>query len=286
MKKPEWIKKKVNSEGFQVIQNLMMNLNVNTVCYDASCPNIATCFNKKIATFLILGNNCTRNCKFCGISYEKPNFIDHNESMAVLKAIEELNLNYVVITSVTRDDLIDQGASHFLEVVKLIRHKLPHVRIELLIPDFYASKSLIKKIISLKPDVLGHNIETIKSLYPKIRPNSSFFDSIKVLKIIKELDPNQLVKSGFMVGLGESMEEIRELIVEISQTKCDILTVGQYLQPSLAQIEVKKYYSEKDFMVIKKTAEYLGIKKVITGPFIRSSYNGAEIYNSMFFLDD
>ena len=281
MKKPAWIKKSVNSEAFQTMQDLMVKLNVNTVCFDASCPNIGTCFHERIATFLILGNECTRNCRFCGIKSGKPEAINENEPKAVLKAIRELELNYAVITSVTRDDLEDQGLFQFVNILKLLRNKLPDLKIELLIPDFYASEPLITSLLKEKPDVLAHNLETIKPLYPEVRPKSSYDVSLNVLYLIKKINPCQILKTGFMVGLGESMGEIQRLISDISETQCDILTVGQYLQPSSHQLEVKKYYTENEFQKIKQMAQNQGIKKVVAGPFIRSSYNGFKIYKSM-----
>lgn len=281
LKKPAWIKKSVNSDTFQAMQDLLVKLKVNTVCFDASCPNIGTCFNKRIATFLILGNKCTRNCKFCGIQSGVPGPINEEEPVAILKAINELKLNYVILTSVTRDDLEDQGLSQFIHIIKLLRNHLPDLKIELLIPDFFASEPFIKSILEEKPEVLAHNLETIKSLYPKIRPKSNYDVSLNVLHLIKKNNPNQILKTGFMVGLGESIDEIKELIFDISKTKCEILTIGQYLQPSSQQINVKKYYTKKEFQFIKELAENQGIKKVVAGPFIRSSYNSYEIYKSL-----
>lgn len=281
MSKPDWIKKSVNSEAFQAMQDLMVKFNVNTVCFNASCPNIGTCFHERIATFLILGNKCTRNCRFCGIKSGKPGPVNENEPKAILKAIRELELNYAVITSVTRDDLEDQGLSQFINILELLRNQLPDLKIELLIPDFNASEPLITSILKKKPEVLAHNLETIKPLYPEVRPKSSYDVSLNVLHLIKKNNPSQIMKTGFMVGLGESIEEVQRLISDISETKCDILTIGQYLQPSSNQLDVKKYYSDKDFQKIKQMAENEGIKKVIAGPFIRSSYNGSKIYKSM-----
>ncbi|MHA1798167.1 MAG: lipoyl synthase [Candidatus Helarchaeota archaeon] len=281
MNKPNWIKRTVDLKVFREMQRLLSQLNLNTVCFDASCPNISTCFKKNTATFLILGNVCTRNCRFCGISHGKPEIINEDESLAILKAVRQLKLNYVIITSVTRDDLKDQGISYFIKILKLLRIDFPNLKIELLIPDLFGSQLLIEKIIREKPDVIAHNIETVRTLYSKVRPDADYDRSLNVLKRFKKLNQNQIVKTGFMVGLGETMNDIRALIEDISSTNCDILTVGQYLQPSKEQVKVQKYYEEKDFRNIEKMALENGLKKVLSGPFIRSSFNGFEVYKSI-----
>ncbi|MHA1784049.1 MAG: lipoyl synthase, partial [Candidatus Helarchaeota archaeon] len=266
MNKPNWIKRTVDLKAFREMQRLLSQLNLNTVCFDASCPNISTCFKKNTATFLILGNVCTRNCRFCGISHGKPEIINEDESLAILKAVRQLKLNYVIITSVTRDDLKDQGISYFIKILKLLRIDFPNLKIELLIPDLFGSQLLIEKIIREKPDVIAHNIETVRTLYSKVRPDADYDRSLNVLKRFKKLNQNQIVKTGFMVGLGETMNDIRALIEDISSTNCDILTVGQYLQPSKEQVKVQKYYEEKDFRNIEKMALENGLKKVLSGP--------------------
>jgi len=279
MKKPEWIKRSVDLDAFNKMNAILNELKINTVCFNASCPNIGQCFRDGTATFLILGNICTRNCLFCGITSGNPDPINESESQALLEAINRLNIRYVIITSVTRDDLKDHGNAQFIDIVKKIRDMDPNVKVELLIPDFKGDEQLLQNILDVKPDVIAHNIETVSRLYPKIRPNSNYETTKKVLKFLKERDPNQIIKTGFMAGLGETWNELIELINEIKLLGCDVLTIGQYLQPSKEHLNVKKYYTETEFVELQNIAKEKGITQVISGVFIRSSYLGHLFYD-------
>ncbi|MGB9678009.1 MAG: lipoyl synthase, partial [Candidatus Ratteibacteria bacterium] len=263
---PKYIKKRIRfSENFFYVKNILKNSNINTVCESALCPNIYECFGRRYVSFMILGNLCTRNCKFCGVNKGKPEKIDEKEPEKIAEIVKKLEMKYVVITSVTRDDLSDGGASQFVKVVEEIRKKSPETKIELLIPDFKGDSKLLKIIFNSKPDIISHNIETVPSLYPVIRPKSDYKKSIKVLSEIKK--NGFITKSGFMLGLGEKEEEIFILMDEISKTGCDILVVGQYLKPDKNGYEVKKFYEEKFFKKIEEYGKKIGFKYIFAGTF-------------------
>lgn len=245
---------------------------LNTVCTEASCPNKGKCFAEGTATFLILGPNCTRNCKFCNIKNEGVLPEDYDEAERVAEAAYKMELSYVVITSVTRDDLSDKGASAFARTIKAVRNKLPKAKIEVLTPDFCGDENLLKIVLNEKPDVFNHNIETVKRLTPLIRSGAVYERSLFVLKKAKELYSNQITKSGLIIGLGETREEIIEAIKDLSQIGVDRLTIGQYLQPSKRHYPVQKYYKPQEFDDLKEEAKKYGIKWVLSGPFVRSSY--------------
>ncbi|MHA1298031.1 MAG: lipoyl synthase [Candidatus Helarchaeota archaeon] len=276
MQKPEWLKVSIDLNKFEKVTNILESLNLNVVCYHATCPNIGRCFAKHTATFLILGSICTRNCSFCSIQKGKPLPLDPNEPENVAKAIEKLKIKHAVITSVTRDDLPDFGVSQYIKTVQAIRNLQPNTIIELLIPDFKGSFSLLKKIVDEKPEIINHNLETVPSLYSKIRPQANYERSLQILKWVKELNPSIYTKSGIMLGLGETEEEIISLMNDLRQVKCDILTIGQYLQPSNNQIKVLKYIKPEKFKKLKVIGESLGFLLVNSGPFIRSSYNAKD----------
>ncbi|MCX8082031.1 MAG: lipoyl synthase [bacterium] len=269
---PDNIKKRVsiNSKSEQV-KNILKRFNINTVCENAVCPNIYECFCKGYATFMILGNRCTRNCKFCGVlPLNKSTLPDIEEPENIAKAIKLLDMKYVVITSPTRDDLIDGGAEQFAITTKYIKQLNTTIKIELLIPDMQGNKHNLETIFKAKPDIISHNIETVPSLYPSIRPSSNYKTSLKVLKVIKE--KGFITKSGFMVGLGESRNEVIELMHTLKNNGCDYLVIGQYLRPSKSAVPVKEFIPEEVFKEYEDTGKKLGFKNVFAGVFYRSSY--------------
>ncbi|MHA1271605.1 MAG: lipoyl synthase [Candidatus Helarchaeota archaeon] len=279
-KKPDWIVRRIPAPDiFLKMQDLFNNLNIHTICESASCPNMGICFEKKVATFLILGNICSRNCKFCGVQKGIPLPIDKNEPFNIAKAVEKLQLKHVVITSVTRDDLQDQGVNQFIKTIEEIKRINKKTTIEVLIPDFKGNKWCLNRIIEINPEIINHNIETVQNLYPKVRPEADFKRSLEVLGYLKKNANNKLIKTGMMIGLGESDDEIFQTIDLLSDTGCDILTIGQYLQPSKDQLSVKKYYHPKFFEKLKEYGLNIGFKYVYSGPFVRSSFNAKEIFD-------
>jgi len=284
-RKPDWLKKKiVYTPQRHKVKELLRKFNLNTVCEEARCPNLSECFLKKRATFLILGNKCTRACRFCSIDKAKSGEklpLDETEPMNVANAVKELDLRYVVVTSVTRDDLEDGGAGQFSKTIKLIREMNNNTNLEVLTPDFKGKTEAIDIVINAKPDVFNHNVETIPRLYREVRPQANFKRSLFVLKYVKDKFPFVFVKSGFMVGLGEKIDEVIELLGFIAETGCDALTIGQYLQPTSDNIEVKEYIKPEIFDFYKKEALKIGFKYVASGPFVRSSYMAHEGYNAL-----
>lgn len=254
---------------------------LNTVCQEANCPNMFECFSKKTATFMILGSECTRNCRFCNVHPGNPGTPDPDEPVQVAAAAKELGLKYVVITSVTRDDLDDGGAFHFVETIRAIRSNLPAgSRIEVLIPDFRGNQSAIRAVVDSGPDVLNHNIETVPSLYGKARPQADYRQSLSLLEYVKSIAPGLPVKSGIMVGLGETVPELEQTLIDLVAHGCDILTIGQYLQPTRAHLPVEKFYSPDEFKDLEATALQAGFKTVAAGPFVRSSYRAEILFSA------
>ncbi|WP_456325576.1 lipoyl synthase [Desulfonauticus submarinus] len=275
LRKPEWLKVKLpTSKCFSQTRKLLADLNLNTVCQGARCPNIFECFSKKTATFLILGKFCTRNCAFCNIEHNKPEPVDLEEPVRVVEAVKRLQLEYVVITSVTRDDLPDGGASQFKKVIELLKQNL-NVRVEVLIPDFKGSYEALKIVLDAKPNVLNHNVETVPSLYRKIRPQADFEQSLLLLKRTKNYNSQIKTKSGLMLGLGETKTEVIEVLEKLVEVRCDLVTLGQYLQPSRNHYPVKRYVHPDEFLEFKQIGEQMGLK-VFSGPFVRSSYHAAD----------
>ena len=273
MKHPSWLIKKIpKSRNVRLIRNLLKDLPIHTVCESAHCPNIGECFSKRIVTFMILGNICTRNCRFCGVEkgrLRRPASIDTDEPRNVALAAQKLGLKHVVITSVTRDDLEDRGGQQFVKTIHEVKKLIPHASVEVLIPDLDGG---VQKIVEASPKIINHNLETVYRLYPDIRPKSDYFSSLNLLKKIKDLKKDIYTKSGFMVGLGETETEVFELLKDLKKVNCDIVTIGQYLQPSKSQIEVKEFIPPETFERYRTTAQDLGFKQVISGPFVRSSY--------------
>lgn len=254
----------------------MASLNLNTVCNEANCPNIGECSKKKTATFMILGKNCTRNCSFCNVTNAKPTLVDENEPRNVALAAKELQLHHVVVTSVTRDDLDDGGAEQFKKTILEIKSTCKDATVEVLIPDFLGDEAALDTVLSASPDVLNHNIETVKELYCKVRPQAIYERSLEVLRYCKQTRPDILTKTGFMVGLGETLEQIKQLIIDIAENQVDLLTIGQYLRPSNDHAELVRYATEQDFLQYKQFAESVGIKHVVSMPLARSSYQSYE----------
>ncbi|MBT6751187.1 MAG: lipoyl synthase [Desulfobacula sp.] len=280
IRKPSWLKKKLPRGGdYQRVRNLISKAGLNTVCQEANCPNMFECFSKDTSTFMILGSNCTRNCRFCNIGFAPALPLDQDEPMRVAKAALDLNLKYVVVTSVTRDDLEDGGAAHFANTIKAIKNTLPNnPKVEVLIPDFQGNIEALKIVVSANPDVVNHNIETIPSLYSTARPEANYQQSLDLFKNVKAIKASMPVKSGIMLGLGETFEELEQTMEDLFKAGCDILTLGQYLQPTKAHLAVQKYYSPEEFKQLEKKARQIGFKKVAAGPFVRSSYNAQDLF--------
>lgn len=274
---PDWLKVKIGGGAdFAKIKSMLRDAKLHTICEEARCPNIAECFGRGTAVFLILGNICTRNCKYCNVKHGVPLSLNLNEPKDVAESVKDLGLKYAVITSVTRDDLEDGGASVFYDTVKEIKKLNNSCKIEVLIPDFRGSEEALKKVADSKPDVVNHNIEVAEGLFPEIRPEGNYTVSLEVLKNIKKIDKNVRLKSGFMVGLGENKDQIVKTMQDLRDSDVDFLTIGQYLQPTRNHAEIKKYYTPKEFDEFKKTATDLGFKHVESGPLVRSSYHAEE----------
>ena len=273
VKRPPWLKVNASwGENYRRLKSLLADSNLHTVCQEANCPNINHCFENRTATFLILGDVCTRGCRFCDIKRGTPLPVDSDEPKRVAGAVKKLGLKYAVITSVTRDDLSDGGASAFAQIVHEIRNLVPDCKVELLIPDFLGSFESLKTVMDVKPDVLNHNLETVKRLYPQVRKGADYQRSLDLLGAAKNYDQNLITKSGIMVGLGETREEIVELLSDLTNVECDLLTIGQYLSPSRDHLPVSRYYHPDEFSELKKIGERMGFSHVESDPLVRSSY--------------
>ena len=280
--KPQWltIKPKSNND-FSKIKNALRSRNLTTVCEEAHCPNMAECWhNEGTATFMVMGDTCTRGCQFCAIKTKMHGqSLDPFEPIKLANAIVEMELDYAVITSVTRDDLIDGGASHFAQCISRIKKERPETKVEVLIPDFQGSLDSIKKIVHSKPDVIAHNIETVNSLQKKVRDlRANYEQSVKVLKIVKMLDPNIYTKSSIMIGVGETREEVIQAMKDLRSIGCDMLTIGQYLKPKNMRMKVVEYMPISAFEEYRQIGLELGFLYVASGPFVRSSYRAGELF--------
>jgi len=277
IKKPEWIRSKLsNSKEFFLTKTIVNKNNLVTVCQEANCPNITECWSKRHATFLIMGNTCTRACAFCDVITGKPKALDSFEPYEIANAVKKLNLKHAVITSVDRDDLNDGGANHFYEVIVETRKLNPSTTIEALTPDFLRKGESYKKIVEAAPDVFNHNIETVPGLYRQVRPGSRYFSSVELLKNIKKINKNIFTKSGIMVGLGENQDEILQVMDDLRSANVDFLTIGQYLQPSAKHHPLDRYYKPEEFEELKTIAESKGFLLVSSSPLTRSSYHADE----------
>ena len=276
--KPSWFKMKIpSSPNFFLLKKILKELQLTTVCEEAKCPNIGHCWSKKTATFMILGDICTRNCRFCAVKKGIPLPLNPEEPFLIAKAVKALGIKYAVITSVTRDDLSDGGASVFVNTIDAIRKLNRNVKIEILIPDFNGNEESLYKVFEAKPEILNHNLETVEKLYPLInRPSSFYLRSLQILEKAKKY--NLVTKSGIMVGLGENKQQIIKTLKDLRSVDCDILTIGQYLQPTKNHIPVKKYYREEEFHELKLIGKELGFKWVEAGPLVRSSFHAQQIY--------
>lgn len=274
---PDYLKRPIiDTDKTRTVRRILKTKCLNTVCENARCPNKNECYTKNTATFLIMGNNCTRNCRYCNINCSRPEPLDLNEPFHVAEAVKDLGLKYAVITSVTRDDLPDGGAEHFANCIYEIRKISPDVKIEILTPDFKANKDSLNTIIKAHPNVFNHNIETVRNVFKTARPQGDYDCSLEVLKYIKD-NSDILTKSGLMIGLGETFEDIEQTLVDLKNVGCDILTIGQYIQPSKAHLEVSKYYTPEEYENLKQLAKKVGIKHYQIGPLVRSSYRASEL---------
>ena len=281
-KKPDWIRSKIlDTQTFFKTKAVVNKNNLHTVCQEANCPNITECWSKKHATFMIMGDTCTRGCAFCDVKTGKPGQLDPFEPLKIAKAVKELNLNHVVITSVDRDDLKDGGANHFKNVVLETKKNNPKTTIEVLTPDFLRKGDSFKRVLESNPDVFNHNIETVPSLYVKVRPGSRYFASIKLLDSVKKNKPNIFTKSGIMVGLGENRNEITQVMDDLRAARVDFLTIGQYLQPSPKHYPLQRYYHPNEFKELKDIASSKGFLLVASSPLTRSSYHADEDFKKL-----
>jgi len=280
--KPSWLKQGL-PDGFtcKEVSTLISNAKIHTVCQEAQCPNIWECFSRKTATFMIMGDHCTRNCRFCAVSHGPKNLPDPEEPVRIAGIVQDLNLDYVVVTSVTRDDLPDGGASFFVRTIEEILQSIPHALVELLIPDFQGNKDALRRIIKVRPDVLNHNIETVPRLYPIVRPEAIYQRSLNLLKQVVVFDSTIITKSGLMLGLGEQPEEILNALKDLLDAGCQLVTVGQYLQPTKAHLPVERYIPPKEFDNWRKIALEMGFSEVVSGPFVRSSYHAKNLYQAV-----
>ncbi len=282
--KPAWLKKKLPVGGdYQRVTRLLSESKLHTVCQEANCPNMFECFSKDTSTFMILGSQCTRHCRFCNVTAEAPTPVDPQEPQRVADASKTLGLRYVVVTSVTRDDLPDGGAEQFAKTIKAIKATLPsdensQPRVEVLIPDLQGDIYALKIVMDAEPDVLNHNLETVASQYARVRPEAVYQRSLDLISNVKRLNPDMLTKSGIMVGLGETVEELEKAMADLFEHGCDILTIGQYLQPTRDHLPVFTYYTPEQFKDLEIKAREIGFKRVASGPHVRSSYKAQDLF--------
>lgn len=274
---PDYLKRPIiDTDKTRTVRKILKTKCLNTVCENARCPNKNECYTKNTATFLIMGNDCTRNCKYCNISCARPEPLDLEEPKHVAEAVQALGLKYAVITSVTRDDLPDGGAEHFANCIYEIRKLCPDTKIEILTPDFKGNKDCLDIIIKAHPDVFNHNIEAVQDIFKSVRPQGDYECSLEVLKYVKD-NSDILTKSGLIIGLGETFEQIEQTLTDLKNVGCDIVTIGQYIQPSKHHLEVAKYYTPEEYDKLKELANKVGIKNHQIGPLVRSSYRAAEL---------
>lgn len=274
---PDYLKRPIiDTDKTRTVRKILKTKCLNTVCENARCPNKNECYTKNTATFLIMGNDCTRNCKYCNISCARPEPLDLEEPKHVAEAVQALGLKYAVITSVTRDDLPDGGAEHFANCIYEIRKLCPDTKIEILTPDFKGNKDCLDTIIKAHPDVFNHNIEAVQDIFKSVRPQGDYECSLEVLKYVKD-NSDILTKSGLIIGLGETFEQIEQTLIDLKNVGCDIVTIGQYIQPSKHHLEVAKYYTPEEYDKLRELANKVGIKNYQIGPLVRSSYRAAEL---------
>jgi len=276
-KKPEWLKVRLqHGEHYREIKGIARGLDLHTVCEEARCPNIYECWNQRTATFMILGDTCTRACRFCAIKWGRPTHLDREEPKRVAAAVKAMGLRYAVVTSVTRDELADGGAGIFAETIREIRAAVPGCGVEVLIPDFGGNPDALAAVLAAGPDVLNHNVETVPRLFRQIQPWDSYELSLELLRRAKEIDPAVLTKSGVMVGLGERHDELLGVMRDLAAVGVDVLTIGQYLPPSQRHATLDRYYAPEEFAELKRAGEEIGIRHVESGPLVRSSYHAGD----------
>ena len=281
-RKPRWLKKSLpTGPTYESVRDLVKKGRLHTVCQESKCPNIWECFSRRTATFLIMGPCCTRNCRFCAVDHGPPGLPDPQEPARIAEAAERMGLRYVVITSVTRDDLPDGGAGFFAQTIKEIRKRMPRAFVEVLVPDFQGNPGALKTVVEAHPDVLNHNLETVPRLYPSVRPEAAYRRSLELLKRTKQYQPAIPTKSGLMLGLGESPEEVRETLLDAVESGCRILTLGQYLQPSNEHLPVERFIHPEEFDNWREIALEMGFSEVASGPFVRSSYHAEDLYQTL-----
>ncbi len=276
---PPWFNQKIADPNIMLpMKGLLDGLSLHTVCESALCPNIGGCFSRGTATFLILGNVCTRRCTFCAVKKGSPPPLDEDEPQHLLEAVAKLNLKYVVITSVTRDDLPDGGAAHFARTIQLIHEKKKDTIVEVLIPDFHGSPEAIKAVVVARPEVINHNVETVPHLYPEVRPEADYKRSIGLLAMVRTLAPEIITKSGLMLGLGETREEVLAVMRDLQKARCDLLTIGQYLPPSPHHHPIVRFTPPEEFAEYEAIGKEIGFAEVASAPLVRSSFRAAELY--------
>jgi lipoic acid synthetase len=280
--KPHWLKKRLpTGPQYEKVKELIGKDRLHTVCQEAKCPNMWECFSQQTATFLIMGSQCTRNCRFCSVAQGPAGPPDSAEPTRVAEAARQMGLSYVVITSVTRDDLADGGAVFFAKTIEAVHRQIPSAKVEVLIPDFQGNAQALKTVLNARPDVLNHNIETVPRLYSTVRPQARYRRSLQLLNRVQKYAPGLPTKSGLMLGLGESSEEIHSTLKDLIDAGCRILTIGQYLQPSKAHLPVRRFIPPAEFEKWKSSALEMGFSEVASGPFVRSSYHARELYQAI-----
>jgi lipoic acid synthetase len=281
-KKPRWLKKRLpTGPEYEKVKTVIGRDRLHTVCQEAKCPNMWECFSQQTATFLIMGSRCTRDCRFCSVAYGPTEPPDPAEPERVATAARQMGLRYVVITSVTRDDLPDGGAAFFAATIEAVHRQIPSAKVEVLIPDFQGNAEALQTVLDARPDVLNHNIETVPRLYTLVRPQARYKRSLQLLSRVQKYAPGLPIKSGLMLGLGESSEEIRATLKDLIDAGCRILTLGQYLQPSKAHLPVKRFVTPEEFEQWRQIAIEIGFSEVASGPFVRSSYHAKELYQAV-----
>lgn len=274
------VRVRYNQNDIDNVRKMLEVYRLNTVCSAASCPNMGECFKRKTATFMILGSQCTRNCRFCNIINGAPDRVDKDEPERIAKAVAAMGIKHSVITSVTRDDLPNGGAEQFAAVIKAIRKLSENTTVEVLVPDFKGSREALEIVLEAEPDVLNHNVETVKSLYSEVRPEANYDRSLRLLQRAKEIKPDVITKTGIMVGLGETEQEVLELMDDVRSTECDLITIGQYMQPTKEHLPVYEYISQEQFDKYRETGQKKGFMYVASGPLVRSSYRAEEALRS------
>ncbi|MGD8386138.1 MAG: lipoyl synthase [Desulfobacteraceae bacterium] len=281
IRKPAWLRRRLPSgPEFERVRGLLKKGRLHTVCEEAQCPNLWECFSRRTATFLILGDTCTRNCRFCAVRYGKPGAADLDEPFRVTETAYRLGLHHVVVTSVTRDDLPDGGAGIFAETIRAVRDRIPGATVEVLIPDFQGDKKALEAVLAAGPHVLNHNLETVKRLYGTVRPEAGYARSLTLLSRVGEMTPHIPAKSGLMLGLGETPEEVQKALEDLQRAGCCMVTIGQYLQPSKKHLPVERFVPPEEFDMWKEKGLAMGFRAVASGPFVRSSYRAAELYRT------